>query len=96
MYARRVILGNATGFHIRPATLFMEAANRFRSAIEVVRDERTADAKSAISLMLLEAPQGTPLTIRANGEDEVAAVDALVDLVERHFGEKEAGQETRS
>lgn len=97
MYARRVILGNATGFHIRPATLFMEAANRFRSAVEVVRDERTADGKSAISLMLLEAPQGTQLTIQANGEDEVAAVEALVDLVERHFGETAAAaEETRS
>jgi phosphocarrier protein HPr len=73
----------------------MEAANRFRSAIDVVRDERTADGKSAISLMRFEAPQGAPLTIRANGEDEGAAVDALVDLVERHFGERGAGQEIR-
>ena len=96
MYARRVILGNPVGFHIRPATVFMEAASRFRSAIEVVRDERTADGKSAISLMLLEAPQGARLTIRANGEDEVAAVEALVDLVERHFGDSEASSETKS
>jgi phosphocarrier protein HPr len=96
MYERRVILGNATGFHIRPATLFMEAASRFRSVIEVAADERTADGKSAISLMLLEAPQGTQLTIRASGEDEVAAVDALVDLVDRHFDERGARPETRS
>lgn len=96
MYERRVILGNAAGFHIRPATLFMEEASRFRSAIEVATDERSADGKSAISLMLLEAPQGTPLTIRASGEDEVAAVDALVDLVDRDFGERAARQERRS
>lgn len=96
MYAKRVILGNATGLHIRPATLFMEAASRFRSVIEVVTGERTADGKSAISLMLLEAPQGAPLTIRASGGDEIAAVEALVDLVERHFGEIAAGQEPPS
>ena len=97
MYARAVTLGNASGFHIRPATRFMEAASRFRSAVHVLKGERIADGKSAISLMLLEAPQGTQLTIQANGEDEVAAVEALVDLVERHFGETAAAaEETRS
>lgn len=95
MHARRVILDNATGFHVRPATLFMETANRFQSAIRVVRDTRVADGKSAISLMLLEAPQGTALTIEAFGEDEVAAVDALADLVERRFGDAPLESEAR-
>jgi phosphocarrier protein HPr len=87
MYARRVTLGNATGLHVRPATLFMDAASRFRSAIHVLKDNRVADGKSAISLMLLEAARGTELTIQGTGDDEVAAVDALVNLIERRFGE---------
>lgn len=87
MYAKRVTLANTTGFHVRPATLFMETASRFRSAVRVVKDAQAADGKSAISLMLLEAAQGTRLTIEASGDDEVAAVDALVDLVESRFGE---------
>ena len=85
MVARRVILANATGLHVRPATLFMEAAGRFQSAIQVSKGNRTADGKSAISLMMLEAGLGTELTIQASGHDEVEAVDALVDLVERKF-----------
>jgi phosphocarrier protein HPr len=96
MYAKRVTLVNPTGFHVRPATRFMETASRFRSAIQVLKDTVAADGKSAISLMLLEAQQGTQLTIQANGEDEVAAVDALVDLVERRFGEMASGGEVRS
>jgi phosphotransferase system HPr (HPr) family protein len=95
MYARRVILGNPTGLHVRPATLFMDTAKRFRSAIQVLKDTQAADGKSAISLMLLEAQPGTPLTIEANGEDEAAAVDALVDLVERRFGEMASDSEAR-
>jgi len=87
MYAKCVTLANATGFHVRPATLFMETANRFRSAIRVLKNAQAADGKSAISLMLLEAPRGTQLIIEASGDDEVDAVEALVDLVESRFGE---------
>lgn len=88
MYAKRVTLANGTGFHVRPATRFMETARRFRSAVRVVKDTQAADGKSAISLMLLEAARGTTLTIEASGDDEIAAVDALVDLVERRFGDE--------
>ena len=95
MYEKRVTLDNPTGFHVRPATLFMETASRFQSAIHVLKDTQVADGKSAISLMLLEAQQGTQLTIQALGDDEVAAVRALVDLVERQFGESTSGNEAR-
>jgi phosphocarrier protein HPr len=87
MYAKRVRLGNATGLHVRPATLFMETANRFQSAIHVLKGSQRADGKSAISLMLLEAPCGTELLIQASGDDETSAVEALADLVETRFGE---------
>jgi phosphocarrier protein HPr len=87
MYARRVTLNNATGLHVRPATVFMEAASRFQSIVHVRKDGQTADGKSAISLMLLEAGCGTELTIEAQGSDEIQAVDALVEIVERRFGD---------
>jgi phosphotransferase system HPr (HPr) family protein len=86
MYSRLVTLTNETGLHVRPATLFMETAHRFRSTVRVHRAGTVADGKSAISLMLLEAAQGTELTIEAEGDDEVATVDTLVELVAHRFG----------
>jgi phosphocarrier protein HPr len=82
-----VTILNATGLHLRPATLFMKAASRFRSAIHVSRGEHRVNGKSAIALMLLEALPGTELTIEAVGEDEQNAVDALATLVELRFEE---------
>lgn len=87
MYARRVTLDNATGLHVRPATAFMELANRYQSVIRVANGTLAADGKSAISLMLLEAGRGTTLTIEGTGDDETEAVDALVALVERQFAD---------
>lgn len=87
MYSRVTTLDNDTGLHVRPATLFMETASRFEAIVSVRTGERLADGKSAISLMLLEAGRGTRLTIEADGVDETAAVDTLVNLVERRFAD---------
>ena len=45
------------------------------------------NAKSIMGVMLLAAGQGTPVTVRTDGEDEVAAMDAIVSLFERRFDE---------
>lgn len=90
MFARTVKIFNKTGLHARPATLFMETASNFSSTISVVKGEQEVDAKSVLGLMLLEAIGGTEITIKAEGEDEVAAVNALVALVERRFDEEDA------
>jgi phosphocarrier protein HPr len=87
MYRRPVILTRDTGLHVRPATLFMEAAKRFQSTVRVYKDGQAADGKSAISLMLLEAGRGAELQIEADGADEVAAVTALVDLIQNQIGD---------
>jgi phosphocarrier protein HPr len=87
MYRRVVALTRDSGLHVRPATLFMETAKRFHSNVRVHKDGQTADGKSAISLMLLEAGVGAELHVEADGADEVAAVTALVDLIESRFGD---------
>ena len=87
MYARRVKLDNPTGLHVRPATVFVAEAHRFQAAIQVMTRDRVADGKSAISLMMIEAPRDAELVIQGSGADEADAVDALVRLVESRFTE---------
>ena len=95
MLTRTVRIFNRTGLHARPATLFMETASNYSSTISVVKGEQEVDAKSVLGLMLLEATGGTEITIKADGEDEAAAVNALVALVERNFDEEDIGEERR-
>ena len=78
---------NTTGLHARPAGMFIETANRFRSAIRVAKGDREVDGKSVLGLMLLEITAGVELTITAEGEDEEQAVSALAELVAGRFGE---------
>ncbi len=87
MTARTVKILNATGLHARPAGLFIETANRFRSAVRVAKGEREVSGKSVLALMLLEVTPGSEIVIKAEGEDEQQAVEALAQLVDGRFGE---------
>jgi len=82
-----VRIRNRLGLHARAAARFVQAANRFRSRIQVTRDARTMDGKSILGILLLAASHGTRLLVSAEGDDEEEAVEALSRLVEGGFGE---------
>ncbi|MBN8803448.1 MAG: HPr family phosphocarrier protein, partial [Stenotrophomonas acidaminiphila] len=59
----------------------------FRANATLVAKSRELHAKSIMGVMLLAAGQGTPVTVRVQGEDEADAMAAVVDLFERRFDE---------
>jgi phosphotransferase system HPr (HPr) family protein len=92
---RRRTLTNPQGFHMRPSAAFAELASRFQCAVRVSRPGREVNGKSVLDLMLLNAPQGTEITVEADGPDAAAALEALVGLLDRlaqgEFEEKDEG-----
>ena len=73
---------NKTGLHARPAALFVKKAQEFSSEILVLREDKTASAKSILAVMSLNVNQGAKITIKAEGEDASQAVEALAQLVQ--------------
>jgi phosphotransferase system HPr (HPr) family protein len=53
----------------------------FSARVIVGVGERDADAKSLLSVLALGAKGGTPLRLRADGDDAPCAVDALAGCV---------------
>ena len=84
---QKVIIVNETGIHARPASMFVQAAAKFKSKITVTAKGKTVDAKSILMIMGMGLTKGTELTIKAGGADAEDAVKALVELVESKFGE---------
>lgn len=78
---------NPQGFHARPAHLFVKLAATFQCHVEIVKGNEIINGKSILDLLTLGAGNGTTLTLRANGPDAQAAVEALAQLVEGGFGE---------
>ena len=87
MYVKDVTVQNQVGLHARPATFFIQKANEFKSPIWVERDERRVNAKSLLGVLSLGILGGSEIRIIADGPDEQAAVDGLVELVESGFAE---------
>ena len=82
-----VAITNQLGLHLRAAAAFAKLAESFQSDILVRKDSTTANGKSVIALVTLNAPLGTSLRIIAEGDDADRAVRELKELVENRFGE---------
>ncbi len=79
--AHQVVITNAAGLHMRPATAFAELARLYQSSVAVLKDAKRVDGKSPLDMMLLAAEQGCALTVEAVGPDAAAAVQGLVELL---------------
>lgn len=93
MSTRQVTVVNPQGFHARPAHLFVKLASSFQSQIEIIKGNEVVNGKSILDLLTLGAGNGTTLTLRANGPDAEAAVEALARLIEGGFGELTAASD---
>ena len=47
------------------------------------------DGKSILGILLLAAGRGSVITVRAEGEDEAEAVEAIEKLIDAKFDESE-------
>jgi len=75
------VITDPQGLHARPAAQFVQAAARFSSAVELVANGQTANAKSIMGLLKLGLRTGDSLIIRATGDDAELAVATLSALL---------------
>ena len=57
--------------------------------LNVTDDGRQVNAKSIMGVMMLAASKGSTISLEATGEDETAAIEALLELINNRFGEPE-------
>ena len=87
MIQREVKITNNSGLHARPATFFIQKANTYKSGVWVVKDDRKVSAKSLLGVLSIGIAKGMTITLVADGEDEQAAIDGLVELIETGFND---------
>jgi phosphocarrier protein len=88
MYEETVKVINRAGIHARPAALLVQAAKDFKSEIYMERGNDRINGKSIMGVITLGATYGSTIKIIADGEDEQAAVKALVHLFMTKFEEE--------
>lgn len=85
MTERVLEVTNEEGLHLRPAAELVKLAARYSSRVTLERDGKQVNAKSVLHVQSLGVRKGMKVTIRAEGEDEEEALEALCLLVESGF-----------
>jgi phosphocarrier protein HPr len=89
MLSARFTVTNDLGLHARAAANLVKCVSYFKSRIVLKREDvnRSADAKSILSVLSLAAAKGTVLEVVVEGPDEGNALLALGNCFDSGFGE---------
>jgi len=88
MTEKIITVTNRAGIHARPSAILVQTTKNFSSNIFIEKGSDRINAKSIMGIITLGAAYGTELKIVAEGEDEAAAVEAIVKLFESKFEEE--------
>ena len=89
MIRTSITISNKLGLHARASAKLTKLAGGFRSEVFMTRGDRRVNAKSIMGVMMLAAGNGTEVQLEVEGEDEQAAMGALLTLISDKFGEGE-------
>ncbi len=84
---RLVAVVNQSGIHARPSAEIVKTAAKFKSALVLSHDGLDVNGKSIMGVMMLAAPCGSTVLVRADGEDAEPLVAAIAELFAAEFGE---------
>jgi len=103
MINRQLDVNARLGLHARAAAKLVRLVSGFQSNVKLRRldsgagairsavSREAVDARSILSVLMLAATCGTRLEATTEGVDEEAAMNAIVDLFAKGFGEMESG-----
>ena len=80
-------ISNKLGLHARASAKLSKLAGSFKCEVHLSRNGRRINAKSIMGVMMLAAGLGSEVELETEGEDEQAASDALLALIQDKFGE---------
>ena len=86
---KQIDVVNKLGLHARAAAKLVKLCAGFKSNITLAKDDKSADAKSIMGILMLAAPQGTQLQLRVEGDDAESASSAIVEMFSNCFDEGE-------
>jgi phosphoenolpyruvate-protein phosphotransferase len=91
-----IVIRNPTGLHARPAKVLVKLAKRFQSDIKIQHGEKTANAKSMVSVLTLGASKGANVTVMVDGEDEETALAEIEAAIRSGLGDEDIPVETKA
>lgn len=86
---RETVIQNKEGMHFRPIMRIVDTVNRYSSNVTLEVDDRKADGRNPMELLMLVGTQGKKLRLVAEGDDAASVLDELTRLIASGFSENE-------
>lgn len=87
MLSKVLKINNPSGLHLRPAGVLSQTAMKFKSDIIIEAGDKKIVAKSVLNVMAAGIKSGDEITLVCDGEDEAAAMEALIQAIGSGLGE---------
>ena len=88
MITKELKILNNLGLHARAAAKVVSTANKFESKIMFVKDDKNADARSIMKLLMLSASKGSCISVEIDGIDQNDAMSSIEKLFKNKFDEE--------
>ena len=87
MFSENVTLVNPQGFHMRPATTFATAMNKYPCTVTIKFNGNDVNGKSLMHIMAACIKVGSVIDVICDGEKENEALAEAGAMIESGFGE---------
>ncbi len=78
---KRLQVVSQQGLHARPASMFVETANRFISKVTVIKGDTVVDGKSILNILTLGVECKDEIILEIEGEDSQEAMESLERVI---------------
>jgi Phosphotransferase System HPr (HPr) Family len=79
---RNVTILNKLGMHARASSKFVSFVYKFKCDITIIKDNKQANAKSILNLLMMSLNCGSEVTIRVEGQDEEEVLNNVINYIE--------------
>ncbi len=87
MISKELVLTNAQGFHMRPASVFATAMGKYSCDVTIKFNGNQYNAKSLLNIIAACIKCGSEIEVVCDGADENEALAEAVQLIESGLGE---------
>lgn len=89
MITTEITIINKLGLHARAASKLVNLTSQYSSSVMLDNKGNRVNAKSIMGVMMLAASKGSEMILEVDGDDEQECSQALIDLINNRFDEKE-------
>lgn len=81
----KYVISDEIGIHVRPAGMLAKEAKGFSSKITLEANGKSAEVTKLMAVMSLGVKNGAEVTVKAEGDDEDAAIAKMKEFMEANL-----------